>query len=481
MVVLLLAAATFNFNFSWIASSASLLCLTVLPPRPPRKMISSAVMEPTGVLVGDELGQIKKIDLFKKEINTFNLCPKEQLHLSRGVVSISPLTFDLLNQNFLIANKANSLFTYDALTDEIQPVEYSVENKSNLVSGQCIDDQNIVIGFKNGSIYKLNIEKALCSAKYKPNSKALNMLGIENQLPPENTKTETKKKRKKQKTSAETAVHLKASKTANESLQETETNSTVTICEPNWNVEQTYLTCFKVCNNKLATGGFNSDLKVYDMSTGQSIFAAKPTNTDWLGITHDIWLSGLDWIVNDNIDPHLIATCSRTDPCIKIYDIKERQKKPIMSINLKSLNNANNESNLPSLTSICSLPTLTSTATPSTSLVAGTTLGRMLAFDLRINTRASKTLGGFKGFGGGSIRDIKYVRDSKISNKIFSCSLDRFVRVHTFTKTTRILEKKFYIKTKPTCLYPIIATTAVPSNDSENEHLDTLEDDDEFF
>lgn len=455
------------------------LLQTGITPASRRKMLSSAVMEPTGVIVGDELGQIKKIDLLKREINTFNLSPNEPLHLSRGVVSISPLSFDVLNQNFLIANKANSLYTYDAHTDEIQPVEYSIENKSCLVSGQCIDDQNIVIGFKNGSIYKLNIEKALCSAKYKPNNKALNMLGIENQPIPENTEKQTKK-RKKQKTSAETAVNLKASKTANESLQEVDTSNIVTVCEPNWNVDHTHLTCFKVCNNKLATGGFNSDLKVYDMATGQSIFAAKPTNTDWLGITHDIWLSGLDWIVNDNVDPHLVATCSRTDPCVKIYDIKERQKKPIMSINLKSLNNANLESNLPSLTSICSLPSLTRTATPSTTLVAGTTLGRMLAFDLRINTRASKTLGGFKGFGGGSIRDIKYVRDSKLSNKIFSCSLDRFVRVHTFTKTTRVLEKKFYIKTKPTCLYPIIATT-LPVDGENEEHLDTLEDDDEFF
>lgn len=430
-------------------------------------------MEPTGIIVGDELGQIKKIGLLKKDCVTFNLNPEEQIHPSRSVVSISPLSFDLLNNNFLVANKANELFTYDALSDEINQVNYNVECKSTLVSSQCIDDQNIVIGFKNGSIYKLNIEKELCSAKYKPNSKALNTLGIENLSPDDRSAEEPKKKKKK-------GVNLKASKTANESLQESKSNNILTICEPNWNVESTYLTCFRICNNSLATGGFNSDLKVYDMNTGQSVFTAKPTNTDWLGLKHDIWLSGLDFICNEQGDPHLVATCSRTDPCVKIYDIKERTRKPIMSINVKSLNNANLESNLPSLTSLCSLPTLTSSASPAASLIVGTTLGRMLAFDLRINSRASKVIGGFKGFSGGSIRDIKYVRDGRLSHKIFSCSLDRFVRVHTLTKTTRMLEKKFYTKTKPTCLYPI-NSNMVPNASEEEEQVDTLDDDDEFF
>src|SRR5699024_3509977 len=220
------------------------------------------------------------------------------LHPSRSVVSISPLSFDLLNNNFLIANKANSLFIYDALSDEISKVKFDVDNNSTLVCSQCIDDQNIVIGYKNGSIYKINIEKALCSAKYKPNNKALNVLGIEN-LAPESPKVEKKKK----------TVNVKTSKSANESLAES--SKAFTICEPNWNGESTYLSCLKVCNNKVAVGGFNSDLKVYDICTGQSVFAAKSTNTDWLGIKHDIWISGLDWIVSDQAEPHLLATCSR--------------------------------------------------------------------------------------------------------------------------------------------------------------------------
>ncbi|KAJ6217552.1 hypothetical protein RDWZM_008709 [Blomia tropicalis] len=403
----------------------------------------TTVMEPTGIIVGDELGQLKKIDLIKKDCTTFKLSKDEQLHPTKCVASISPLSFDLLNNNFLISNKANSLFIYDALTDEINNVNYHVATKSTLVCSQCIDDQNIVIGFKNGAIHRINIEKDLCSAAYKPNNKALNVLGIEN-MSPENHEGKSK-------------VNLKPSKKANqECLNESTNSNATTIFEPNWNEETTYLSCMKVRQNKLAIGGYNSDLKVFDLNTGQNIFNAKSTNTDWLGITHQIWISGLDWIGNENDSPNLVATCSRTDP---------------------NWNNANNESNLPSLTTICSLPSINSTASPSHTVVVGTTLGRMLAFDLRLKTRASKILGGFKGFSGGSIRDIKYVRDSKITCKLYSCSIDRFVRVHTLTKTSRLMDKKFYIKTKPTCLHPIMANT--PPIQSDEEEI--VDDDDEFY
>ena len=422
------------------------------------------IMEPTGVIVGDELGQIKKIDLLSKSYTSFNLTPSEPLHPSKCVVSISPLSFNLLNNNFLIANKANSLFIFDSLSDELVKVEHNIENNSSIVCSQCIDDQNIVIGFKNGSIYRINIEKDLCFATYKPNNKALNLLGIEN-LQPQNIDPQN------------LPIDVATSKSANESINREKNNNILNIFEPNWNIDSTYLTCFKACFNRLAIGGFNSDLKVFDITTGKNTFTAKSNNTDWLGIKHNSWISGLDWIGNGQEEPNLVATCSRTDPCVKVYDIKERQRKPIMSISIKNLNNANNESNLPSLTSICSLPSLTSSASPSASIVVGTTLGRMLAFDLRLKTRSSKILGGFNGFSGGSIRDIKYVRDSQTTCKIFSCSLDRFVRVHTLAKNSRLLDKKVYIKTKPTCLYPIVLNTLPKLN----ENTKNADDDDEFF
>lgn len=433
--------------------------------------MDNKVQEPNAVLVGDELGQIKKIDLTKKETVTFNLTPEEPIHPSKRVVSISPLTRGSSNEYFLVGRKSGDLFIYDATTDDIKKVEYSIDHRSVLVNCQCIDDQNIVLGFKNGSTYRINIEKALCLAKYKPNSKALNVLGIDS-LNPDG---ESSKKNKRQKTKS------KPSQNANETSEAKP--DIMSIFNPNWNTDMTYLSCFKVRNGKIAIGGYNSDLKVFDIATGKNVFTAKPSNTDWLGIKHPIWISGLDWLDADD-NPHLIATCSRTEPFVKIYDIKEKQKKPIFTVNLKSTNNANNESNPPSLTTICSMPCINHFQNHSYAAIIGTTLGRMIALDLRIKTRSSKVIGGFKGFNG-SIRDIQYARSNKSSYKIYSCSIDRFISVHHLQSTSRHLEQRIYVKTRPTCLAPFVATIEEPPKvdnaESNSEEDDENDDYSEYY
>ena len=421
-------------------------------------------VEPNFVLIGDELGQIKKLDLLKKQNVTINLTPCEPVHPSKSIVSISPLSSGSMNKYFLIGRKTNDLFIYDASDDHVMKVEYSVGNETTLVNCQCIDDQNVVLGFQNGSIYRINIEKALCSAQYKPNNKALHILGIEN-IPSQETNEPKRTKRLK----------TKPSKDANECVEKK--SDILTIFNPNWNTEMTYLSCFKVRQEKLAVGGYNTDLKVFDIPTGKNLFSAKSNNTDWLGIKHPIWLSGLDWIGSEDSDPHLIATCSRTEPFIKIYDIKERQKKPILSVNMKNINNANNESNPPSLTTICSMPSLNNFRDSNYTTIIGTTLGRMIALDLRIKARTSKILGGFKGFSG-SIRDIKYARGNKTSYKIFSCSMDRFVSIHKLDNNSRHLEQKIFVKTRPTCLHPFFLDVKEENESNvdgeiENEHADS--------
>ncbi|OTF70363.1 hypothetical protein BLA29_003605 [Euroglyphus maynei] len=441
----------------------------------------------SAILVGDEIGQLKRIDLNKNETKIIELIIDEPKHPSKSIVSIHPLNKVHSNStevNFLIARKDHEIFLYDATTDDVLPIKYINENKTPLIGSRCIDDQNIVIGFADGSIKRINVEHDLCFARYKPNLKAINVLGIdssETSFATFESPTPTRKRKR-----IENSLSIKASKTANEISNEQQ--NILSLFQPNWNIENTYLTCFETAKNKLAIGGFNADLKVFDLNTGRSMFNAKSVNTDWLGIRHDIWISDIEWIGSENEnDSHLLATCSRTEPYIRIYDIKQQQRKPAMIIDLKHLNN-DHSSNPLSFTSLCSLPSLSHYGQASSSLIVGTTSGRMIAVDLRMKTtNGSKILGSFKGFSGGSVRDIKSIQDTQISHKILSCSIDRFVRIHTMTKTQRILDRKIYVKTRPTCLYPIITTnnnsetkTSSSSSNSSNDDDDDDSESDEF-
>nr|XP_046919368.1 uncharacterized protein LOC124499498 [Dermatophagoides farinae] len=432
--------------------------------------------KPSAILVGDEIGQLKRIDLKKNETQIIELIPDEAKHPSKSIVSIHPLNKVHSNSTelyFLIARKDHEIFVYDATTHEVRPIKYINENKTPLIGSRCIDDQNIVIGFKDGSIKRINVENDLCFARYKPNLKAINLLGIDSSVTSFATSPTPSRKRKR----IDDSFSIKTSKTANEISNEQQ--NILSIFQPNWNVDNTHLTCFEALKDKLAIGGFNSDLKVFDLNTGRSVFNAKPVNTDWLGIRHDIWISDIEWIGSENgNDSHLLATCSRSEPYIRIYDIKQQQRKPTMIINLKHLNN-DHSSNPLSFTSLCSLPSLSHYGQASSSLIVGTTSGRMITVDLRMKTNGSKILGSFKGFSGGSVRDIKSIQDSQISHKIFSCSIDRFVRIHTMTKTQRTLDRKIYVKTRPTCLYPISNNDRSETNTSSSSSSNSSDNDDD--
>lgn len=243
-----------------------------------------------------------------------------------------------------------------------------------------------------------------------------------------------------------------------------------TIFSPNWHTSNTCVTCFKVSDNRIAIAGKNVDLRVFDLTTKQCIFHGKSQTKDFLGIRNKIWVSGVEWlgplagkqaIINKSTllsAPSMIATCSRTEPVVRIYDLKSKQRKPIWVLNLKD-QTFNNDSNPPAFTTMTATSTPGLTSLPTQQLILGTTMGRMMAVDLRYNSHSYRHLGVFKSYGGGAVRDIKYVPIASNKGKVISCSLDRFVRVHSFAMTAdkgRTLDSRYYIKTKPTCVQPII-------------------------
>lgn len=178
----------------------------------------------------------------------------------------------------------------------------------------------------------------------------------------------------------------------------------------------------------------------------------------------------------------MIATCSRTEPVVRIYDLKSKQRKPIWLLNFKD-QTFNNDSNPPAFTKMCATGTPGIASTPAQQLILGTTMGRMMAVDLRYNSHSHRHLGVFKSYGGGAIRDIKFVSLGSSKGKVISCSLDRFVRVHSFSmgaNKTRALDCKQYMKTKPTCIQPIIVENSFTESSISQEDSVNLQDDEEF-
>lgn len=428
----------------------------------------------SGILVGDELGQVKHIDFASRNniVNINSDIINSEPSPSKPVTCISAFEHEESNILYLITNKPNTISMYNCINNNIKLLK-SPNNESNIVGAQAIARSNIVVCYENGSIFMQNIEKDILESS-ETKKKAIKLLGLDLASEISSTISNTTNSSNKSKSNStktissktSTLPRAKPSQQANlcSSVSSSKSSSSLaTIFSPNWNTSSTSLTCFKTCNNRLAIAGRNVDLKVFDLSTKQCIFTAKSSNRDWLGIKHQTWVSDLDWVggnLRTNTQPSMIATCSRSDSCIRIYDLKEKQRKPIMNINLKD-QTFNNDSNPPSFTSICATSAPHSIAVPTQNIILGTTMGRMMAVDLRFNSHSYRHLGVFKGFGGGAIRDIKYVNQGLNSFKILSCSLDRFVRLHTFnilSTSSRHLDRKFYVKTRPTCIQPICSS-----------------------
>lgn len=234
--------------------------------------------------------------------------------------------------------------------------------------------------------------------------------------------------------------------------------------------------------DKLALAGADIPLRLYDITTTTKVFDGDGPEKDYLGIQPDCYVSGLDFVANTKI-----ATCSKSDCVIRVYDTLSKPK-PVISIKLD--NTAFNEhAEAGRFTSIASTD-----PTNGRQIVVGSNVGQMFAIDLRTNIKVNpkkrlqpktfKILGSFKGSRGASIKDIKVVPNylygesskatdddddddhestadaesgvsAKSGYKVISCSLDRYLRIHNFSRQSRQLEKQIYISTKPVCISPV--------------------------
>lgn len=325
------------------------------------------------VLVGDHLGQVKKVLPATGDISLISgfAAPSK----SNPVVSIEPI----LGQNKqLIANKEGDIFVYDCIRDECKSLKKA---EDSLIKALSISDNKLIY------IYDKRV--------------ALGESG-----------GDTIKQKKGEIKNA------------------------------------------KICDNSLATVGVKIPLRVLDIVSKSTLFEADPPDKDWLGIQPEVFVNGLDFVGQSKV-----ATCSKSDSVIRVYDIKGSKKKPVISIDVDQT--AFNEH-----ADSARFVSVASTGEEGHSIVVGSNVGQILAIDLRFNVkqlpkkklqpRTYKVLGGFKGARGGSIKDVKIVPACGEGDyQVISCCLDRYLRIHNFNKTSRELSKHVYMKTKPICCSPV--------------------------
>ena len=166
-----------------------------------------------------------------------------------------------------------------------------------------------------------------------------------------------------------------------------------------------------------ATGGRENDLKVWDLAEPeQPVFVAKNVRNDKLDLRVPVWVTDLRFLDDSKI---VVGTGYNK---IRIYDTKGQQRRPVTEVDFDEY----------------PITTLSLVPNREHNVVAGNTHGRVALFDLRMQ----KLVYCFKGFAG-SVRSVE-VHPSK--PYLFSCSLDRFIRVHDIDR--HVLLSKIYLKSR---------------------------------
>lgn len=344
------------------------------------------------LLVGDHLGQVKKVSYPKGKVTLLTDCATSGR--DKPVVSIEPITG--CNKH-LIANQNGELYIYDAIYDTTKACDKADEE---LIKALPISEKKTLLVYDK----KVVLE----------NKKDVVTFGKKGQI-----------------------------KNA------------------------------KAHSGKIALVGKDIPLRIFDIERKTKLFDAEPPEKDWLGIRPDTYVNGLDFVARTRV-----ATCSKSDSVIRVYDTKSKPS-PVISVDL-------NQTAFNEHADSARFFSVASTGDEGHCIVVGSNVGQIIAIDLRFNVKqvpekkrlkpkTHKVLGGFKGPRGGSIKDLKIVpcleeksgsgddNEESTSNrttfgsgyKVISCCLDRYLRIHNFTKTSRNLYKHVYMTTKPLICEPV--------------------------
>ncbi|XP_034405205.1 WD repeat-containing protein 74 [Cyclopterus lumpus] len=189
-----------------------------------------------------------------------------------------------------------------------------------------------------------------------------------------------------------------------------------------------------VHRHKVATGGKENGLKVWDLQNPQSpVFSAKNLRDDWLDLRRPQWVRDMAFIP----DSDKVVTCTGYHQ-VHVFDPATPQRRPVLEFEYGEY----------PLTAL-SLPAAGNT------VVVGNTHGHIALLDLRKGV----VRGCLKGLAGG-VRALQCHASRPV---VASCGLDRFLRIHSLEDRT--LLHKVYLKSRLNCI--LLASTDLEAGGGE--------------
>ena len=206
------------------------------------------------------------------------------------------------------------------------------------------------------------------------------------------------------------------------------------------------LTCMKVKGRRIATGGKENDLQVWELGECQATnaFMAKNVKLDELQLRVPVWISDVAFI--NGQDGRLLSTANRTGH-VRLYDTRSDQRRPQADIKWED----------EALTALCN-------TNDTNKVLVGSTKGNLALFDFRKKAMVRK----YKG-SKGSVRSIAF---DETTGYFASVGLDRFIRIFHVDSKSSAGEK--YLKSRLNCVLLDQGFNPLESEDERNERVKSL-------
>ncbi|XP_061827964.1 WD repeat-containing protein 74-like [Nerophis lumbriciformis] len=202
--------------------------------------------------------------------------------------------------------------------------------------------------------------------------------------------------------------------------------------------------------HKVATGGKNTCLKIWDLETpDKPVFTAKNLRDDWLALQQPHWVKDIAFIPGSD----KVVTCTGYHQ-VHVYDPSSPQRRPVMEAKFGEY----------PLT-VLSLPAA------GGSVVVGNTHGQIAVLDLR----KGLVRGCLKGLAGG----VRGLQCHASQPSVASCGLDRFLRIHSLED--RKVQHKVYLKSRLNCLLLASRPLEDAVDDASQEVKEEEEEEDEVW
>lgn len=208
--------------------------------------------------------------------------------------------------------------------------------------------------------------------------------------------------------------------------------------------------CFDVKGTRVAIGGKENRLRVYDVCSRQKVFEARNPPDDWLCLKVPMWISGLKFMAGE-VDRIVIVTRNRD---VQMFDLApEHDRRPVWKVS------AGNDP----LNCVAGSP-------DGSRLYCGSATGLVFVLDAQVGS----LIGRMTPSCAGSVRDIACSASGKI---VVAVGLDRFL--YAYDSELRTVLNKLYSKQR-LCRVLLADEEGELARQSDKE-IDEEEEDDAWF